>query len=282
MDHTGETALARAGLAPQEDGGVLGSDPADLLDHFPHPPARREEERFIPRDDGDLRLRDWRNGLRPSGTTATGKGQNINEIAETPQIQRAAQIVGNPQAEQRQGLLCVILITQDQNWNTPAPGLERAEQTRETRYRPRRSEVGQDQRGSLARNPVTGFVVILDPFDPNTRSPSNDFLNHTGQGRILTDQHHCHIVQGSPPLAGDRSLTSWYGADRFQTGDIPTGYAGSTFLSFASPDSTNTTRPKRATLYSKRPLRSLTCGVHGRGRVSAELLSVLPDLSGAF
>ena len=111
--------------------------------------------------------------------------------------------------------------------------------------------MGQDKRGSLARNPVTGFVVILDPFEPNTRSSSNDFLNHTGQGRILTDQHHRHVVHGSPPLSGSRSLIDWHNCGSFQTGEIAKDSSGSTSMSFASPDSTNTTSPARGTRHSK-------------------------------
>src|SRR5208337_3628261 len=118
--------------------------------------------------------------------------------------------------------------------------------------------------------------------EPNTRSSSNDFLNHTGQGRILTDQHHRHVVQGSPPLSGSRSLIDWQSCGSFQTGEIAKDSSGSTSMSFASPDSTNTTSLVRGTLHSKRPLRSLPCGVRELGRVSVGFLLAHPDLSRAF
>ncbi len=209
VDHTSQAGLARAGLAPQQDGRILGSDPANLLDHLSHPPAWQEEERFITRNCRYLALRRERNGLGTSGSTATGEGQNIDEIAKSPQIQRAAQILGDPQTQQSQNLLRVILFTQNQDGYALTHHLDRTEQPRESRDQSRRSEMGQEHCGFLVGNLLTSFVVIPDPFEPNARNSSNDILNHPVQGRILTDQHRLHIAQGSPPLSRDRTPMHW-------------------------------------------------------------------------
>ena len=105
MDHAGQPGLAGAGLASEHDGRVLGGDPANLLDKLPHPSRGHGQERFVAVDRRNLgkcdrlRGRRCRRRLGPGNTVSGREGEHVDQVAQPPQVERAAEVFGDPQTK---------------------------------------------------------------------------------------------------------------------------------------------------------------------------------------